>query len=136
MIGRLFAGAFPIFRQVEGYPICEILERNLSNDPFTSPHALNTPYSEVIPAIECIFSRSDARTDLGDNVINTNTSFYFLEYSLEDSEIREDGTMISLNGLEVGVRHLIRYDGSIYKPTTGGTTNDFGLVEVRVTLGN
>ena len=136
MIDRLFAGAFPIFRQVEGYPVCAILERTLSNDPFTSPHALNIPYNSLIERIECVFSRSDARTDLGDNVINTNTSFYFLMHSLEDTETREDGTFISLDGFEIGVRHLIKYDGQLYKPTTGGTTNDFGLVEVRVTLGN
>ncbi len=134
MIGELFAGAFPIFRQVEGYPVCTILSRELSNDPFKSPIRSNTPYETVIERVECVFSRSDARTDLGDNVVNTNTSFYFLE-RLDPLE-RDNGDLTCLSDLIIGVRHLILYDGQLYKPTTGGTTNDFGLIEVRVSLGN
>lgn len=122
MIDQLLAAAFPIFRQVEGYPICDILERALTNNPFEPVQRTNEPYSLVRKDVECVFSRMDARTDLGDNTINTNTSFYFLETVLE--------------GLVIGVRHIILYKGAYYQPTTGGTTADFGLVEVRVLSGN
>lgn len=122
MIDQLLAAAFPIFRQVEGYPICDIYERALTNNPFEPVVRVNEPYTPVKKDVECVFSRMDARTDLGDNTINTNTSFYFLETTLE--------------GLVIGVRHIILYRGSYYQPTTGGTTADFGLVEVRVLSGN
>jgi len=122
MIDQLLAAAFPIFRQVEGYPVCDILERRLTNNPFEPVTDLNLPYSTVLSGVECVFSRMDARTDLGDNTINTNTSFYFLKPQLQ--------------GTVIGLRHIILYRGAYYQPTTGGTTEDFGLVEVRVLSGN
>jgi hypothetical protein len=122
MIDQLLAAAFPIFRQVEGYPVCDILERRLTNNPFENVLNTNTPYTLIMSEVECVFSRMDARTDLGDNTINTNTSFYFLETTLQ--------------GLVIGVRHIIKYKGAYYAPTTGGTTADFGLIEIRVLAGN
>lgn len=122
MIKELLIASFPIFRQVEGYPTCHILEREVTNDPFESPHRSNIPYEYVLRDVECVFSRMDARTDLGDNVINTNTSFYFIEDVL--------------GGISLGTRHIIEYKNEYYKPTPGGVTNDFGLVEARVTHGN
>lgn len=122
MIEPLLAAAFPIFRQVQGFPVCNILERVLTNNPFESPLKINEPYTVIREDVECVFSRMDARTDLGDNTINTNTSFYFLTSSLM--------------GLSIGLRHIILYRGAYYQPTTGGTTEDFGLIEVRVLAGN
>ena len=121
-LAQIFGQAFPILQEIEGNPSMDILKRRVANTLDVDPHAKNQPYIEVATHIPCVFSVASARTDLGDDVINTNTSFYVLRSNIV--------------GIPLTESNLIRFKGDLYKIVTGGVLENFGVLEIRVMRGN